>query len=107
GAVHLMPLAALRGRGMLERTVRRQLAQMLTAPALADRPLWVKEGAALYFGDFESDPAPGRVEPRGPCPTDLELARPVSAGAFADAYARARACFARQIAAGKSWREVK
>jgi SpoIID/LytB domain protein len=107
GAVHLMPLAALRGRGMLERTVRRQLAQMLTAPALADKPLWVKEGAALYFGDFESDPAPARVEPRGPCPTDLELARPVSAGALADVYARARACFARQIAAGKSWREVK
>jgi stage II sporulation protein D (peptidoglycan lytic transglycosylase) len=106
GAVHLMPLGILRDRGMLERTVRRQLAQMLTAPVLADKPLWVKEGAALYFGDFESGPA-GRVEPRGPCPTDVEMARPVSAGALADVYARARACFARQIAAGKGWREVK
>jgi stage II sporulation protein D len=107
GAVHLLPLAILRDRGMLERTVRRQLAQMLTAPALADRPLWVKEGAALYFGDFGPGPPPGRVESRGSCPTDAELARPVSAGALADVYARARGCFARQIAAGKSWREVK
>jgi hypothetical protein len=80
GAVHLLPLAILRDRGMLERTVRRQLAQMLTGPAL---------------------------ESRGSCPTDAELARPVSAGALADVYARAHACFARQIAAGKSWREVK
>jgi len=31
----------------------------------------------------------------------------ISAGALADVYARARACFARQIAAGKGWREVK
>jgi SpoIID/LytB domain protein len=107
GAVHLLPLAILRDRGMLERAVRRQLAQMLTAPALADKPLWVKEGAALYFGDFGTGPAPGRLEPRGPCPTDAELARPVSAGALADLYARAHACFARQIAAGRSWREVK
>jgi SpoIID/LytB domain protein len=107
GAVHLLPLAILRERGMLERTVRRQLAQMLTAPALADRPLWVKEGAALYFGDLGPGPPPGRVESRGSCPTDAELARPVSAGALADVYARAHACFARQIATGKSWREVK
>jgi hypothetical protein len=107
GALHLLPLDMLRDRGMLERTLRRRLAQVLTAPALADRPLWVKEGAALYFGDSWPGPDPGRVEPRGPCPTDAELTRPVSAGALADVNARARACFARQIAAGKNWREVK
>jgi stage II sporulation protein D len=107
GTVHLLPLAILRERGMLERTLRRQMAQMLTAPALANKPLWVKEGAALYFGDFGAGPSTGRVESRGSCPTDAELALPVSAGALADAYARARACFTRQIAAGKSWREVK
>src|SRR5207245_3301565 len=101
------PLAILRDRGMLERTVRRRLAQVLTAPALADRPLWVKEGAALYFGDFGPGPAPGSVEPRGPCPTDLELARPVSAGALADVYARAHACFVPRIATGQRWRGVK
>jgi SpoIID/LytB domain protein len=107
GAVHLLPLAMLRDRGMLERTVRRQLAQMLTAPALAGRPLWVSTGAALYFGDSGAEPSSGRAEPRASCPTDAELARPVSAGAMADVYARARACFARQLAAGKSWRDIK
>lgn len=107
GAVHLLPLAMLRDRGMLERTVRRQMAQMLTASALANKPLWVKEGAALYFGDLGAGASPGKVEPRGSCPTDVELARPVSAGALADAYARARACFARQIAAGRGWRDVR
>jgi SpoIID/LytB domain protein len=52
-------------------------------------------------------PSTGRVEPRGACPTDAELALPVSAGALADAYGRARLCFSRQIAAGKNWRDVK
>jgi len=37
----------------------------------------------------------------------VELLHPVSAGALGDAYARARNCFARQIAAGRSWRDVR
>jgi hypothetical protein len=53
------------------------------------------------------EPGSGRVEPRAACPTDAELARPVSAGAMADVYARARACFARQLATGKRWRDIK
>jgi hypothetical protein len=31
----------------------------------------------------------------------------VSVGALSNAYARARSCFARQIADGKSWRDVR
>jgi hypothetical protein len=31
----------------------------------------------------------------------------VSVGALTNAYARARACFARQIAAGKTWKQIK
>jgi hypothetical protein len=41
------------------------------------------------------------------CPTDGELLRPVSAGAQRDAYARAEACFARQIHAGKKWTDIR
>jgi hypothetical protein len=41
------------------------------------------------------------------CPTDEELLRPVSAGAQRDGYARAEACFARQVAAGRKWTEVR
>lgn len=105
GEIHLAPLQTLRDRGMLERTVRRQVAEVLTAPALAARPRWVQDGAWLFFGDGGS--SGGRSDSRVACPTDTELARPVSAGALADAWARARACFARQIAAGRSWRDVR
>jgi hypothetical protein len=50
---------------------------------------------------------PFRPEPRASCPTDVELLRPVSVGALSNAYARARVCFARQIAAGKTWKDVR
>lgn len=105
GEIHLAPLQALRDRGMLERTVRRQMAQVLTATALAARPRWVQDGAWLFFGDGGA--ASGRSDSRVVCPTDAELARPVSAGALADAWSRARACFARQIGSGRSWRDIK
>ena len=44
---------------------------------------------------------------KGRCPQDNELRYPVSAGALANAYGRARACFARQIEAGKVWNDVR
>jgi hypothetical protein len=80
---------------------------------LGKRPAWVREGAAIYFAGER--PIPGqatdrsslRPEPRATCPDDNELLRPVSVGALSNAYARARSCFARQIAAGRSWRDVK
>jgi SpoIID/LytB domain protein len=105
GEVHLAPLQTLRDRGMLERTLRRQIAEVLTAPALATRPRWVQEGAWLFFGDGATTAS--RTESRVVCPTDAELARPVSAGALADAWSRARACFSRQMASGRSWRDIK
>jgi hypothetical protein len=85
----------------------------MTDAALGARPLWVREGAAIYFAG--EPPIPGeplqrpafKPEPRASCPADNELLRPVSVGALTNAYARARACFAKQIAAGKSWREVR
>jgi hypothetical protein len=104
--VHLVPLASLRDRGVLDRTIRRQLVHMMVDRVLAERPAWVKEGAALFFGDpGRESGAPGPS--RGACPSDAELLHPVSVGALGDAYARARSCFARQIAAGRAWRDVK
>ena len=103
GALHFLPVGVLRDRGVLERTVRRGLVALMTAATLAGRPLWIREGIAGYFADPQA-PIP---EARTPCPTDAELARPVSAGALSDAYARARACVARQVSGGRSWREVR
>jgi len=111
--VHLVPLAVLRARGVLERTIRHELVHIMTDAALGQRPAWVREGAAIHFAGEQ--PIPGenaqrpafRPEPRASCPDDNELRRPVSVGALSNAYARARACFARQIQAGKSWRDVR
>ena len=105
GEIHLTSVVSLRDRGMLERTLRRQVARVLTAPALAARPRWVQDGAWLFFADGGA--AGGRSDSRVACPTDTELARPVSAGALADAWSRARACFARQIGSGRNWRDIK
>jgi len=104
GELHLLPLASLRERGVLERTIRHELVHVMTEPVLGRRPLWVREGAAVYFAERTQEPPPAT---RAACPSDAELLHPVSIGALSNAYARARACFARQIAAGKSWRDVK
>ena len=113
GELHLLPLAVLRERGVLERTIRHELVHALADGVLGQRPAWVREGAAIYFAGERPIPgqgttgAVGRPEPRADCPRDNELLRPVSVGALGNAFARARSCFARQIAAGKTWRDVK
>jgi hypothetical protein len=105
GAIDLLSLTILQQQGQLARAVRHEVAHALLDSALASRPMWVREGAAIYF----SQPAGGirRPDGRGKCPTDEELLRPVSAGAQRDAYQRAEACFARQLEAGRKWPDVR
>ena len=113
GELHLLPLAVLRDRGVLERTIRHELVHLMTDAVLDRRPQWVREGAAIYFAGTK--PIPGeprqrpafRPEPRPSCPADHELLRPVSIGALANAYTRAHDCFAKQIAAGRKWQDVR
>jgi SpoIID/LytB domain protein len=100
--VNLLPVTVLRARGLLDRALRHQLVHVMADPVLAGRAAWVREGAAVHF----EQGATGSVT-RVACPSDDELIRPVSAGALAGAYARARACFERQLAAGKTWQEVR
>ena len=103
--IHFVPLASLRARGVLERTIRRELVHVMVDAELAKRPTWVREGAALYFSDASRDA--GVQGSRAACPADLELLQPLSAGALADAYARARSCFVRQLQSGRTWRDVR
>jgi SpoIID/LytB domain protein len=105
GELHLVPIARLNYTGMLERVVRRELVRAIVDEPLSRRPLWVRAGAALYFSDPQRSENSSEVHAL--CPTDAELQSPVSAGALSNAYTRARACFARQIAAGRRWREVR
>jgi stage II sporulation protein D (peptidoglycan lytic transglycosylase) len=110
--MQFVPLTVLRDRGVLEKTVQHELVHLLTDSALAGRPLWVREGAATYFaGERAPDadassrkPWPG---PRVSCPTDDDLLRPVSPGALGIAYKRAAACFAREMASGKKWSDIR
>lgn len=105
GAIDLLPVTILERRGQLERTVRHEVAHAIVDVALAKRPMWVREGAAIYFAD--PPPANSPAPPRVSCPSDAELLRPASAGAQRDAYARAGACFARQVAGGRRWTDVR
>jgi hypothetical protein len=102
GEAQFVPLSILRERGMLERTVRRQLVHLTADRSLPERPAWVREGVALYFSGSETP-----LATRAPCPQDAELQRPTSIGALADAYSRARACVDRQISSGRDWRRVR
>ena len=104
GVIHLPPLSVVRTRGGLERALRRQLVHLRVDSVLAARPAWVREGAAAWFAVPES-PIPARP---GACPSAAELTAPTSPGAFADATARARACFARALTrAGGRWQSVR
>ena len=115
--IALQPFEILEQRGQLDHTIRHEVAHALLDPALAGRPMWVREGAAAYFSQTArlSAEAQAKAEAatrsgasaRVTCPTDGELLRPVSAGAQRDAYARAEACFARQIRAGKKWTDIR
>jgi stage II sporulation protein D len=111
GEVHLLPLAVLRDRGVLERTIRQEFVHVMIDGALKNRPAWVREGAAVYFAGQRQESAdsesPFRPRSRPSCPDDVELLQPVSAGSLSNAHTRAVLCFARQAGDGKSWRDVK
>ena len=82
------------------------MAHVLTAHALTGRPRWIVEGVAAYYADPQST---GGVTTSAsePCPSDAEFMRPASADTLRNAYGRARACVARQLAAGGTWRDVR
>ena len=103
--IDLLPLAELRRRGTLESTLRQEVAHVVLDPALQARPMWVREGASIYFSSPEAPPQPPGA--RVSCPKDAELLRPVSGGAEREAFSRAGRCFRRQIAEGRSWRDVR
>jgi SpoIID/LytB domain protein len=111
GDIHLLPPAVLKERGVLDRSIRHELVHVMTNAALAGRRVWVREGAALYFADQSPSPEPAAGRLASParivCPGDAELLQPVSVGALTNAYARAEACFARQLAQRRSWKDVR
>ena len=104
--IHLLSSAVLHGNGQLERVVRHEVAHVLIDRSLDDRPLWVREGMAAYFAG-RSDSVDRGFPVSLRCPSNDELRRPSSREAQRDAYARAEACVAREIASGVRWRDVR
>jgi stage II sporulation protein D len=104
-SIELAPAALLAQRDGVEQALRVAVADLLVADALKGRPLWVRAGAARYFGEQSARPADDRAKLR--CPTDAELTLAISAPAQRDAETRATACFAREYAKTKDWRAVR
>lgn len=102
--IDLAPAALLAQRDGIEITLRTAMAELMVTPVLADRPAWVRVGAARYF----SKPLPPAAPPRDvTCPANAELTMAVSAAAQRDAESRAERCFARALAGVGSWRDVR
>ena len=102
--IDLAPASALEARRGVSAALRTAMAEMLVAPSLADRPAWVRVGAARYFA-AAVPPEPGSLPVA--CPADAELTLAVSAEAQRDAEARAVQCFARAYATTGDWRKVE
>ena len=101
--IELSPAPVLDQRDGVEAAVTQAIAELFVAPSLADRPAWVRVGAAHYFAKTPHPTAP-RSKVR--CPSDAELTLAISAAAQRDADARAEACFARAYVSAKDWRAV-
>ena len=74
------------------------------SPTLADRPAWVRIGAAKYFSRPTPPPAPASDVN---CPVDAELTMAISASSQRDAESRAERCFARALKKTGDWRAVR
>jgi SpoIID/LytB domain protein len=105
--LQFVPLTLLRDRGVLERTIRRELVHAMVDDTLADRPLWVREGIASYYAEPDEQRPERRSGARAICPGNGELLQPLSQGALLDALARARSCVEQQLEAGHAWRDIK
>ena len=102
--VDLAPASLLAQREGVEMTVRVAMAELLVTPALADRPVWTRVGAARYFARATRPAAPSKL---GPCPVDAELRMAVSYAAQREAEQRAERCFAYAVSRTGDWKAVR
>jgi len=108
--IDLLPRGVLVQRGILQSTLRHEIAHVLADPVLADRPLWVREGLAAHLaGEARRSVAEGRshTAQSRDCPSDEALRSAASADAWRRAYDAAGACVARALGAGVPWFELR
>jgi stage II sporulation protein D len=102
--IDLIPTAALRERGTLDRTLAHEFVHVLADPTLADRPLWVREGLPVVLSGELAGETP---DPSLTCPSDGELRSARDAAAWRAAYRSAGLCVARALAAGRRWQDLR
>jgi hypothetical protein len=100
--IHLLPLTILTRRGVVESTLRHEVVHVLTASSLDDAPRWVHEGVAEWAAHSDGDREPLQGQPLI-CPSNDEFRTATSAAALRRLYARSAACYARDVAAGRTW----
>ena len=105
-SIDLAPAAVLVQRDGVEVALRVAVAELLVAATYAERPLWIRVGAARYYGARPAG-APQASSARVKCPSDAELTLAVSVAAQREAESRAESCFAREVARRRDWREVR
>jgi stage II sporulation protein D len=105
--IDLLPFSVLRERGLLESTLRHELAHVLTADALNGAPRWMHEGVATWACQQSVSPSlPGSAPTPATtsCPTDAEIVESTSADALRRVYTAAARCYAHEVAQGRSWK---
>jgi hypothetical protein len=103
--IHLPPLGPLLERRRLADVVRHELAHVLLDQHLRDRPLWVREGAALHFSGEAALMRQAAAAETG-CPGDRNLLDAPDLKEMQRLYAASSACFERALAAAGSWQGI-
>jgi SpoIID/LytB domain protein len=109
--VDLLPLGVLQDRGILESTLRHEFVHVLADPVLSGRPLWTREGLAVFLAGELAVETAGRRAPAGAkapvCPSDVALRSPASADSWRRAYRDAGRCVAWALSSGGRWQDLR
>ena len=107
--IDLLPVPVLSARGILESTLRHEFTHALADESLAGRPLWVREGLAVYLaGELPADSLDVPAGRSRSCPSDAAFRPPpASEESMRRIYGDAGRCVARALGAGVRWQDVR
>jgi len=109
--IDLLPRGALYQRGILESTLQHEFVHVLADPTLSGRPLWTREGLAVFLAGELGIETTERRAPAGEqapvCPSDVALRSPASAESWRRAYQAAGRCVAWALSSGRRWQDLR
>jgi stage II sporulation protein D len=109
--VDLLPHGVLQQRGILESTLQHEFVHVLADPTLSGRPLWTREGLAVFLAGelaIETERSRAPTGAKAPvCPSDVALRSPASADAWRRAYRDAGRCVAWALSSGRRWQDLR